>query len=129
MNASAQSAKQRARWPRRVVAELLDELPPDDPRALRSRRDLRVVNRIMGHAGVLMHALDAVATHSPLRLEALSLARQHGRGLSGVQPPAGTSPAGGATATKIQFPASDDERSAPFGGPRSNSYIDERGEP
>ena len=68
MNASAQSAEQRARWPRRVVAELLDELPPDDPRAVRSRRDLRVVNRIMGHAGMLMHALDAVATHQPLRL-------------------------------------------------------------
>ena len=39
----------------------------------------------------------------------------------GVEPPAGTSPAGGATATKVQFPASDDERSASFEGPRSNS--------
>jgi len=68
MNEPAQIAQSQARWPRRVVAELLDELPPDDPRALRSRRDLRVVNRIMGHAGVLMHALDAVATRSPLRL-------------------------------------------------------------
>lgn len=68
MNEPAQIAEARARWPRRVVAELLDELPPDDPRALRSRRDLRLVNRIMGHAGVLMHALDAVATRSPMRL-------------------------------------------------------------
>lgn len=68
MNASAQNAEARARWPRRVVAELLDELPPDDPRAVRSRRDLRVVNRIMGHAGMLVHALDTVTTHQPLRL-------------------------------------------------------------
>ena len=68
MNASARSAEQRARWPRRVAAELLDELPPHDPRAVRSRRDLRVVNRIMGHAGLLARALDAVATRSPLRL-------------------------------------------------------------
>jgi hypothetical protein len=68
MNEPAPIAESQARWPRRVVAELLDELPPDDPRALRSRRDLRVVNRIMGHAGVLMHALDPVATRSPLRL-------------------------------------------------------------
>jgi hypothetical protein len=68
MNALAQTSEEPARWPRRVVAELLDELPPDDPRALRSRRDLRLVNGIMGHAGLLTHALDAVATRSPLRL-------------------------------------------------------------
>ena len=68
MNGPARIAESQARWPRRVVAELLDELPADDPRALRSRRDLRLVNRIMGHAGVLMHALDAVATRSPMRL-------------------------------------------------------------
>jgi hypothetical protein len=68
MNQPAQIAASQPHWPRRVTAELLDELPPDDPRAHRSRRDLRVVNRIMGHAGVLMHALDAVATRSPLRL-------------------------------------------------------------
>ncbi len=68
MNAPAQNAEQETRWPRRVIPELLDELPADDPRALRSRRDLRVVNRIMGHAGMLAHALDAVATRQPLRL-------------------------------------------------------------
>jgi len=68
MNALAQTAERRVRWPRRVVAELLDALPPDDPRAARSRRDLRVVNRIMGHAGTLAHALDTVATRQPLRL-------------------------------------------------------------
>ncbi len=68
MIASAPIAEARARWPRRVVAELLDELPPDDPRALRSRRDLRLVNRIMGHSGLLARALDPVATPAPLRL-------------------------------------------------------------
>jgi hypothetical protein len=42
----------------RVVApEWLDVLPPEDPRAVRSRRDLRVVNSIMGHAGIIAAAL------------------------------------------------------------------------
>jgi hypothetical protein len=68
MIVAAQLPEARARWPRRVVAELLDELPPDDPRALRSRRDLRLVNRIMGQAGLLARALDAVAGRPPLRL-------------------------------------------------------------
>jgi hypothetical protein len=35
---------------RRVLqAELLDQLPPDHPDALHSRRDLRLINRIMGN--------------------------------------------------------------------------------
>ncbi len=34
---------------RTVVPELLDELPPEDPRAIKSRRDLRRLNAIMGH--------------------------------------------------------------------------------
>lgn len=33
--------------PRTIVAEWLDELPADDPRALRSRRDLRRINALM----------------------------------------------------------------------------------
>ena len=33
--------------------ELLDELPADDPQAIRSRRDLQRVNWWMGHAGIL----------------------------------------------------------------------------
>ena len=38
----------------RIVAqEILDELPADDPRAIRSRRDLRRINRLMGHARIL----------------------------------------------------------------------------
>jgi hypothetical protein len=36
--------------PRHLVPELLDSLPPDHPDALRSRRDLVRVNRIMGNA-------------------------------------------------------------------------------
>jgi hypothetical protein len=42
---------------RRVDPEWLDELPADDPRAVRSRRDLRLMNRIMGHAAILRRAL------------------------------------------------------------------------
>lgn len=46
--------------PRRLEPEWLDELPGDDPRAIRSRRDLRLMNRVMGHAGIIAGAL---ATH------------------------------------------------------------------
>jgi hypothetical protein len=35
---------------RRLEPELLDSLPPDHPDALHSRRDLRLVNRVMGNA-------------------------------------------------------------------------------
>jgi len=35
---------------RRVERELLDHLPPEDPFAIRSRRDLQRLNRLMGHA-------------------------------------------------------------------------------
>src|SRR6185436_14465853 len=43
---------------RRVVEpELLDDLPPADPRAVRSRADLRRLNFIMGHAGILSRAI------------------------------------------------------------------------
>jgi hypothetical protein len=64
----ARAAEVAAGWPRHLVPEWLDELAPDDPRALRSRRDLRIVNRIMGHAGILARALDAVVPSTPLRL-------------------------------------------------------------
>jgi hypothetical protein len=43
--------------PRIVEAEWLDELAADDPRALRSRADLRVVNAWMGQAGIMAGAL------------------------------------------------------------------------
>lgn len=37
--------------PRLVSAELLDSLPEDAPAACRSRRDLRVINRLLGNEG------------------------------------------------------------------------------
>jgi hypothetical protein len=40
-----------------VQPEILDTLSPDDPRALRSRRDLRRVNAWMGNAQILVAAL------------------------------------------------------------------------
>jgi len=40
-----------------VEPELLDELPADDPRAMRSRSDLRRVNAFMGNAAVIARAL------------------------------------------------------------------------
>ena len=40
---------QRSAMQRRVEPELLDTLPADDPAALRSRRELRLINAIMGN--------------------------------------------------------------------------------
>ena len=40
-----------------VEAEWLDELPPEDPRAMRSRRDMQRVNRWMLQAGIMQRAL------------------------------------------------------------------------
>lgn len=42
---------------RLVQPELLDTLPPDDPRAIHSRRDLRRVNWWMGNPGIMARAL------------------------------------------------------------------------
>jgi hypothetical protein len=42
---------------REVRPELLDELPPDDPRAIRSRGDLRRVNAWMGNARAIASLL------------------------------------------------------------------------
>jgi hypothetical protein len=48
---------------RRLEPEWLDQMPPDDPRAIRARRDLRRVNAFMGNARCMasdlkMHAVD-----------------------------------------------------------------------
>jgi hypothetical protein len=40
-----------------VLPELLDVLPPEDPRARRSRRDLRRLNALMGHPAIMARAL------------------------------------------------------------------------
>ena len=57
---------------RTVCPEILDELAPADPRAIRSRRDLRRVNRVMGSCGILSraagHALASARRQSPLRI-------------------------------------------------------------
>ena len=45
---------------RRVEPELLDTLPAGDPRAVRSRSDLRRINRLMGTQAVLGDALDGI---------------------------------------------------------------------
>lgn len=45
------------RQERRVDPEWLDELPPDDPQAIGSRRDLQRLNWMMGHAGILARSL------------------------------------------------------------------------
>jgi len=42
---------------RALQPELLDSLSPDDPAALRSRRDLRIINLIMGNRGWFRHEL------------------------------------------------------------------------
>ncbi len=39
------------------MPEWLDTLPPGDPRAMASRRDLRRINSIMGHAGFFVRTL------------------------------------------------------------------------
>src|ERR1044071_1205197 len=43
--------------PRRLQPEWLDELPADDPRAMRSRRDLMRVNGWMMQPGIMARAL------------------------------------------------------------------------
>jgi hypothetical protein len=51
---------------RLVEPELLDELPPADPRAIASRRDLHRLNGWMGHAPVVSSALrDACGAAGP----------------------------------------------------------------
>ena len=51
---------------RAVEPEWLDTLPPDDPRAIRSRADLRRVNVLMGNVGIVA-GLVRGATTAPLR--------------------------------------------------------------
>jgi hypothetical protein len=43
--------------PRRVEPELLDQLPADDLRAIRARRDVRRANTLMMNAGIIASAL------------------------------------------------------------------------
>lgn len=54
--------------PRVLEAEWLDELPPGDLRAIRSRADLRRVNAIMGNARWIAAALEQHLPDKPLRI-------------------------------------------------------------
>jgi hypothetical protein len=53
---------------RRVEPEWLDELPADDPRAMRSRRDLARVNALMANAGIVAGELKARHSGPMLRI-------------------------------------------------------------
>lgn len=44
-------------FPRRVEPELLDQLPADDPRAMRARRDVKRANTLMMNASIVASAL------------------------------------------------------------------------
>jgi hypothetical protein len=65
---AADSVQLGGGWPRRVMPEILDQLPAGDPRAIRSRRDLRVVNRIMGSCSLLVRALGSTVPTKRMRL-------------------------------------------------------------
>lgn len=52
---------------RSLQAELLDELPADDPRAVGSRRDLRRINALMGNARLMARAVRGAASYAAPR--------------------------------------------------------------
>jgi hypothetical protein len=54
---------------RQIEPELLDELPADDPRAMRSRQDLRRINAWMCNTRIMTRTLRSTAqSHSPRKL-------------------------------------------------------------
>jgi hypothetical protein len=54
--------------PRRVEPEWLDELPADDPRAMRSRRDLKRINGWMLQTSIMTRLLLAYGSAPPRRI-------------------------------------------------------------
>jgi hypothetical protein len=54
---------------RTIQPEILDDLPPDDPRAIHSRRDLQKINVFMGHRGMLERAIRAAPAAPRLLVE------------------------------------------------------------
>ena len=69
---------------RDVQLEQLDGLSPGDPAAIRSRGDLRRLNRIMGNPGILARALlrqSAATPACPVRLRLLDLGSGDGTAL------------------------------------------------
>jgi len=71
---------------RTVAAESLDRLDADDPTAVRSRRDLRRLHRVMGTRSILLHALSgwAAALQTSARLRILELGAGDGSLMLGV---------------------------------------------
>jgi hypothetical protein len=76
-----------------LEAETLDHLGEDDPRAIRSRRDLRRINRIMGNTVIVDSLLNGSLSHPPLRMAELGagdgslllwIARRRARSWPGV---------------------------------------------
>jgi SAM-dependent methyltransferase len=54
---------------RTLQAELVDDLPADHPGAIQTRRDLRRINTLMGHAGIFARSLKKVfPQHPPARM-------------------------------------------------------------
>ena len=68
---------------RSVKPELLDELPPDDPRAVWSRRDLLRANAWMGNRGIMARALRSTCP-GPGARRLVDLGTGDGRFLQGV---------------------------------------------
>ena len=60
--------------------ELLDELPAGDPQAVRSRADLRRINRLMGQARILAQAMAPGRRQNPLQ-QVVELGAGDGTGL------------------------------------------------
>ena len=58
----------KAILPRCVEAETLDHLRVDDPSAIRSRRDLRRINRLMGNIQIIDSLLNDSLARPPLRI-------------------------------------------------------------
>jgi hypothetical protein len=55
-------------FPRRLETELLDVLPADDPAAVRSRRDLWLLNAVMLHPGIMARRMRRHAVDAPRRI-------------------------------------------------------------
>jgi len=53
--------------PRRVEPEILDRLAADDPRARRTRSDLRRINRIMSTLSIVLDGVDRIVAGKPPR--------------------------------------------------------------
>jgi hypothetical protein len=55
-------------FPRRLETELLDVLPADDPAAIRSRRDLKLLNAVMLHPVMMARRLRRLVAVPPKRI-------------------------------------------------------------